>query len=126
MSDMLYNGIKLPVLPDTTLPYKVIVYYSTTSEYWFVPTATEYTVSEGGLMTAARADDGYLYDADTGSWISDKLSTLVTPSVKWANYDVLEGVSGTLYLSASSPIPVTSHNYKSLLKGLLIGSQIRL
>lgn len=100
----LYNGIELPDIPDHTYPYLYIGYNGT---YWyFYCTPTEVKVSMDGyaiFVTAKR------YIARDGEWVEGNY--VGSTKIIWSNTDVyysdsVEEVGGTLYLSASDPIPV--------------------
>lgn len=113
----LYNGVKLPALPEwdkTVYPYAfiyIVTLDGTTGVYTLVvssssvmgydgngiicPSATvgqRYTVSEDRWAAAAASDDFYIK--------RDNLIYTV-----WANFDVLNS-DGSVYVAASEPVPV--------------------
>lgn len=108
----LYNGWKLPVLPEwneTIYTYAVLQVYS--GRYQFVVSSLPIyvTVSEGREYFSAPYDadgkDWVLYE-DTGVWTESQLpgpGVWVTAPVFWANHDILYE-DGTLYLDASDSI----------------------
>lgn len=113
----LYNGVKLPALPEwdrNRYPYAfiyIVTLDGTTGVYTLVvssssvmgydgngiicPAATvgqRYTVSEDSWAAAAASDDFYIK--------RDNLIYTV-----WANFDVLNS-DGSVYVAASDPVPV--------------------
>lgn len=108
----LYNGVRLPKLPEwdkTVYPYAVVLYVNSTGKsggYWFAPIDYERSCTTSGLMRGFAGYLQYQCKTDSNTWVLSEMSTLVSPLVRWANYNVLD-TFGDLYLPASEPIPTT-------------------
>ncbi len=106
-----YNGVVLPALPewdDKTYPYAVIYVDSTTGKYCCVFEKTKQRVIVSTFISLWAS----YYQMDSGVW-ENRGSGTVGGKIVWANHDVYYAnneengeLSGTLYLSASNPIPV--------------------
>lgn len=101
----LYNGVQLPPLPE----WDRDMY-----PYAFMHKALHYQLWVGEEITYNGANIGiagaYLhYYSDNAEWIELSGGTDVMicgiQDVEWANFDVLNS-DGSVYLSASDPIPV--------------------
>ena len=116
-----YNGTVLPELPEwdrETYPYATIkskVFEDGSFGVALVISNKELNVSSKGLGSDSLSNDGVLarYELadDADSWNQTNNSHSSYPVI-WANYDVyymdtVEDVGGTLYLSATAPIPVS-------------------
>lgn len=100
----LYNGVRLPGLPESTRQY-VTIALRVNGEYLAVFSAGKSTAFEDGTILANPSlHDMYLYE--NGEWISTNMSAFPTPI--WANYDMYytETAGGGLFLATSEPIPV--------------------
>ena len=108
----LYNGVRLPKLPESEYKYVLI---QQLNSRWFQAFATKekpyvsdkylYFPSESMLWDNYYAFD-YTYTDDWGA-IEGASAGLnqVASSFIWSNTDILN-TDGTVYLSASDPIPV--------------------
>ncbi len=109
-----YNGIKLPPLPEydtETYPYAYIVRHnaSTNSEYcYFYATKSEQKIDADGFFPSYNLifSDDLAFEHKNGSWASIFATNYV--KALWANTDVYydEEAGGGLYLAASDPIPI--------------------
>lgn len=119
----LYNGVRLPGLPETELPYAVIVYgeqyvlgVGTVKQYsllftsepltWIVGSAAPLT-SNGISVSLDRFSMGvdesewtHLSDYPTEGTINFQCDTAI-----WSNIDMADA-DGNIHLNASAPIPV--------------------
>lgn len=134
--DYLYNGIELPALPNwdkAAYPYAVVnkgvkglynLYCSSVSftayedDYGNINVSHENsTMLHYQCMTAE-----YAYGASDG-WVEKSTLSNDVGGVFWTNADIFFA-DGTLYLSASDPVPVTIPKWahmNSFLKGLALG-----
>lgn len=98
----LFNGVRLPKLPESVLPYAYI--YTRNNAYYLEFTDTVRVAESSGNCWVNNSDTAYkLVD---GVWVNTGLGNYFT--VIWANVDVYhtEAAGGTLYLPATDPIPV--------------------
>lgn len=132
MADFLYNGMRLPGLPDTDLPFKYIFVLESTSSYTarlvlmneirvsnnstaiIVPANSQYYRITWGKEETAPASWG---DVSNYSGVSDTLFKYIL----WTNFD-LYNADGTVYLAASEPVPVTDHNARIM--GWIVGKRL--
>lgn len=108
----LYNGVQLPGLPKTDLPYAYISKLSTDGySYSLRISAEKHEVTSTGHSSISIGGENYVLRDNGTEWESTTNTLLVTGIVEWANFDVLYNsaqgnLAGTLYLSASNPVPV--------------------
>lgn len=100
----LYNGVRLPKLPEwdkTAYPYAVL-YETDTSYYLYCFAEAKQATLTGGVSCWGY---GCAFGLSDGVW--NPRTALLTGSYTtfWANYDVYDS-DGTLYMSASEPVPV--------------------
>ena len=96
----LYNGIALPALPELDEPYAVI-FKTANGVYVCAQNSEQKTVSSDGTYWDLVGSTYYVLT--DGVWETRFGQPSGSP-VLWANYDVYDS-TGTLYLSASDPIP---------------------
>lgn len=138
MTYCLFNGIKLPVLPteDTAYSHRIIQKYgyqyrlylfTSNSVYYengnaFFGNDGDYKIYTCGSFTTEVALTAWKY-SESGSGFSLIANSPITV---WTNTDILNS-DGTLYLSASSPIPVGTPitDLLSFLIGYLFGCRLR-
>lgn len=141
MANYSYNGVVLPALPTwdaSTYPYALVAwrYAGDTEEvgdkeYLLLLQDSKETVdADGKYMT--YYESGVFYRANNGTWESVSLESYEALCIAWANYDVyyldsVEEVGGTLYLTASEPVPVSTWtpDPASLLMGYRVGQILR-
>lgn len=129
----LYNGIELPPLPEwdkETYPNAYIARNTDADsyEYGLVLSKKNIGVHSGGLYHFATS---MLYKCIDGDWTLETSALWgLSGVVVWSNtdvyydtYDSLGDLAGTLYLAASTPIPV--YDPTVLLQGYLVGCRIR-
>lgn len=121
----LYNGVRLPVLPEwdgEKYPYAFIVGLSTSTggiNYDFVVCANPLTYT-----TARRPDfsyyyavslygDGCTFDLENDEWVIWDVGKLLSGNYEadkilflWSNHDIVNSADGSIYLAKSDPIPV--------------------
>lgn len=109
----LYNGVRLPGLPEFDEPYAVIVKQSS-GGYRLIVTGVKPTLSwsEGAVrpkLNCSSVSYNWYIDEDGQEWETGAFHTYPTLSIAitavWANYDMLSE-DETLYLAASDPVPV--------------------
>lgn len=110
-----YNGTVLPELPELDkekYPYAALAYVDITNGYWiFVCSPTPIILSECGTLenidNAVPIIDTTLVDGVWGTPEVSENGMDYFPWViaKWSNHDILNE-DGTLYLAASTPVPV--------------------
>lgn len=125
----LYNGVRLPKLPEwdrQTYPYAYIQYGSTSEGdrvYALVLSTVKFTTRKWAIVVDALVGtaDGdairWRYNLTTDvEWSrTDKVYSVVAGEdvgvhmgpLVWVNTDIYSYTSGTLYLAASEPIPTT-------------------
>ena len=108
----LYNGVRLPALPEwdrDVYPFATITAHSG-GLYCFnasdIVLALDYTMSrpnDSGAFLNIRS----AYDKETESWGENKTSAVngYDGSPIWSNFDIYKS-DGSLYLSASEPVPI--------------------
>lgn len=113
----LYNGVRLPALPEwdrEKYPYAVIVFRKATEEYYL------YTLSNKVHGETVIFDTYYYrskapYDCfhiENDSWVwwffqedGDLNSNPKTHTIIWANHEIID-VDGSVFLDATEPVPV--------------------
>ena len=129
----LYNGVKLPALPERDTdeyPYVYIAHRKFTTYELYIAYATKEKLSATSrgtfdtdevtnnsfecivCNTSGSVGDNY----EWGAW-SDFVGGAYPPI--WSNYDVLSLVDGSVYLAASEPVPVYGEQVPD---GVLISS----
>ena len=115
----LYNGVKLPKIPDeiAAYPYVVIQYSSTGTSYVFgfsqEPATYETIWNLTEIVVVTGVPDGVEFGMAFKSSSGDKWNVHSNPGPHeshldktiWANYDVFS-LDGSVYVEASEPIPV--------------------
>lgn len=120
----LYNGVQLPPLPEwdrETYPYVYIAYRELTIGPAYIAYLTKEPLcrkSDGATCSQTGSsffccssnytpayDDAWLNDAYETPWGEYKATGGGYPPI-WANYNMLSIEDGSVYLSASDPIPV--------------------
>lgn len=119
----LYNGVRLPKLPEwdkETYPYAYIAKYSMTEMYHFrvfasplVFNVDDATGKSIGLQTPTSESIAYCcyhFEEGDADWrLVSEASTFESTDVilllKWANHTVYHE-NGTVYMAASDPVPV--------------------
>lgn len=116
----LYNGVQLPKLPESDLPYAVIV-YKTKPNYSVYFSKTPFTngVYIGNSNGGTIEETAYCYYTLTnGAWVfsgekDSSIAFVASMQLLWANHEVNytdiynpSELAGTLYFAASYPIPV--------------------
>lgn len=115
----LYNGVRLPKLPESELPNAALFVNPTYGTYQLYFTADKYrlqyhffsleSVANGGGYQQYVIEDGnwtLLNEGAFGSSLASQHSS-ADYDVAWSNYDVIDyDEDGAVYLSASEPIPV--------------------
>ena len=110
----LYNGVKLPALPESELPFAYIHKMPLVDSYELIVTEIASYASKGNGIDVVYTYHGvnrktFYLSNDKKEWelvdSTPEGSVVGVLDLKWANTDVLFE-DGTLYLSASEPIPV--------------------
>lgn len=138
----LYNGVELPGLPEgddvwygwdkEAFPHAVIVLLD--GEYLFLPFTVKPSADTSvGLMSFPTAARYKLYHVrehvvtkkDVWKTVSDDYACQPgtgegVPLPLWANFDVVDE-NGTIYLTASDPVPVVD----TFTRGYLLGAELR-
>lgn len=131
MTNYLYNGVKLPALPEwdkTTYPYAYLCNHDGT--YMLVLAKDIKGVNSSGYLHSIYGSNELIYALEDGTWV---ISSFVgnMHGLFWASTDVYYvsgtgSLAGTLYLSATDPIPVgTITDPESFLIGYQIGCRLR-
>lgn len=145
MANYLYNGVKLPALPEwdkSTYPHAVIMLYGGVYVLSITSHPLEFGVAYGSSDSGLHAVGGgaaeikfkwamSIVNDDNTEWgaFNEFDETLYIGSYRdnrWTNTDIYNE-DGTLYLAASDPIPVTAApapNMLYMLMGWLIGRAI--
>ena len=116
----LYNGVKLPKLPEwdkTVYPYAAISSSGKNSYYLrLLRYDAQYQINSWGdfafkstpaLTSNYTASSGWgdFTENSSGAYISPTYSETVSVGVRWTNFDLLNE-DGTVFMEASEPIPV--------------------
>ena len=118
----LYNGIRLPALPEwdrEKYPYAVIYTRSLTENgsgltlLSFVSTKLSFVDNTADALTIDETTEflAKIYHLENGEWVIKTEDAMVNLYMYlgvtiWANYDVLNYADTTVHLSASDPIPI--------------------
>ena len=117
----LYNGVRLPALPEwdkTVYPYAVIGWLykdssvDDTKLYYFSVRGAEFTITEDGQFWVTNAAARYCSNGT--EWEETKAVYQCYPL--WSNYDVYQ--DSTLLLEASNPIPIYNEPVNYLYNGV--------
>lgn len=109
----LYNGVRLPKLPEWDSKYRKLFIFRDEEESSYdviAAESVEYTYNGAKFAIDPHGEYCWYYcDDGSGTWefyanTSNPFAALLDRIV-WANFDVL-GEDGTTYLAASDPIPV--------------------
>lgn len=123
----LFNGVKLPSLPEydkETYPYVFVGKSSSSSTVRFAVVASTmpWNVSakskpiasaNGTRILSARNAEGFTVWGDFSSPVDTTEGTELSATIGlpiWANYDIINTTDGTTYLSASDPISLDGMN----------------
>jgi len=126
---MLYNGVDLPVLPETDYQYAIVQDLGNGVGGLMLATVEMY--ADGINMKAKSAGTYASYSSETGAWVQSVSGSIAADellfyntAVCWANYDI-KNADGSLYLAGSEPI--TGDEKYSILAGTMaaIGLAIR-
>ena len=145
MADYLYNGIRLPQLPEwdkTVYPYAYISYSppyyhflrcSQTPAYYNTNSTPVFSIWNPSIDCAFNDGAFGIYDTDWGEWMThnnaggfglgaenpdEDDTTLI-----WCNHDVTYP-DGTVFMKASEPVPVEPIDPTSFMQGWLIGKRL--
>jgi hypothetical protein len=137
MTNYLYNGVKLPALPEwdkESYPYAVIGirHYTDISLYTFVASDAPITAYEDTGKTVWKLSYPVAYQITTDNpnvWTSTTLSS-VTLEYIWSNHDIYGYTDNTIIVhAASDPVPVNTGasitDFLSFLIGYLFGCRLR-
>ena len=127
----LYNGVRLPALPEwdrERYPYAWITYHGTSdnvSYYRFIFSATnavkKYIFGKGDYLAVVNTTAYILYtDDDNWTFLFENNSNdnvLSTHKLLWCNEDILDS-SGNVYFEASDPIPIYNEPVNYLYNGV--------
>lgn len=107
-----YNGVELPELPELVHPYAFITYYSDGDWYYLYVLAEKATITTmymGDGAETGKAKLRYFYNGNAWDNPTDETANAVLGTAYykpiWSNYEMLDN-HGSLYLSASEPVPV--------------------
>ena len=137
----LYNGVRLPKLPEwdeTVYPYAFIG-HSFVNDSWTLyitqdnPVRREndtqngiriYTYYHPDLLKAFGQWERVIGNPTTGSlFIPTDENGEAVIEIVWTNTDILNE-DGSLYLAASTPVPVSGIGHKSMVQGWLVGKRL--
>ena len=136
----LYNGVKLPALPENIHENAYISYFKGSSivpshySLWFTA-EPHYDYSVGGKYCIGYKAGSVRYRVlepiieesvwENGTEYENDGVATELENVKWANFDVLNE-DGTLYLAASDPVPVSPVlNPAAMMQCFLVGQALR-
>ncbi len=148
MANYLYNGVKLPALPEwdkETYPYALITVDGLYGWYilhvfkrftaykhhpsvvdtpqWFTLDENADCDSAGGYLQAF-CKKGYDEWGELKSDLSDPTTDFI-PNIIWASVDIRD-YNNALYLSASDPVPVpvTDTDHNARIMGWIVGKRL--
>lgn len=136
--DYLYNGVRLPELPEwdkEKYPYAAMNLGVNYGVLYLLDNATHgyyepygggaprwgFSLPNGYPVARANSGDAGWSDFEVESNASN---ALMAKQFKWANFDILNE-DGTLYLAASDPVPVTTINPAALMQCFFMGQAFR-
>ena len=128
--EYLYNGTKLPVLPNEPYQYAVMRTFRNSVLLYFSETRPYSYVLDDGITVAIRADgevQSYTCDSSADGWDKGIVSSYLyfyETEFLWTNTDIL-AEDGTVAFAASDPTPVTQRNPSAMLLGFQVGQAIR-
>lgn len=106
----LYNGVRLPKLPEWDKAKYPYAFIETTFGFYYLrvlanpltPDGNSFRMTPPGLVAGAKID---IADYELIGWDEWSEVTEITRDPLWSNFDVLNE-DGTVYLAASEPVPV--------------------
>lgn len=106
----LYNGVKLPALPETTYPYAIVA--KSDKYYLYLSEAKNYAKGSTGCIGAgAYACFTYDIGSTASAWTAADSGTLesdtgwaVAPF--WSNHEIINQTDSSVFLAATDPIPL--------------------
>ena len=109
----LYNGVRLPKLPEwdkAAYPYAIISKPSYTTSYLLkcYTEDSDFHTSDNGIRCFEGSAFLFAKEYDRADWTKRgfiKKTNSIKPYTIWANFDLLNE-DGTVYLPASDPIPI--------------------
>lgn len=144
MANYLYNGVRLPALPEydkTAYPYAIILTPSWSPDDYelLISKVAPYVTSDkyfringevkGDVLRYEKGSTGWVHNSYTDA-LKGVIYATEPPSVYctvcWSNHNVLNE-DGSVYLSASDPIPVNpapTLDPTALLMGWQVGNKI--
>lgn len=110
----LYNGIRLPALPEwdrKKYPYAMVGCYAYVGTYWLYVLSEPAHDSVSGVPNTANGGAGMCFVCEIDKWeLAESWGTEGpdSPIVEevWVNYDYLASDGVTVKLAASTPVPV--------------------
>lgn len=102
----LYNGVKLPALPEwdrERYPYAHIGVMDSYGRYAFAAESKALTVL--GNIYVTKPEVNYSCESSVDTWVAGGLVSFTAYKVLWANHDVIDA-NGNLLLDASDPVPI--------------------
>lgn len=138
MANYLYNGVKLPALPEwdkTAYPYAaILIFYG---DYWLIcaKQAAKTSVNRSRLThpnfeygsNSVELDFLESNSITTGqdSWgaLTEDSAGIVAGDVLWTNFDMKDD-NGDLRVARTTPIPVPGLDPKTFIAGWLVGRAI--
>lgn len=133
MANYLYNGVDLPKVPDGYVHY--YIHHPPNGKY-YVMCANDVLVAEYSTLgrqyfiRPKESTENAIYVLNSGEWVLDSENqTRTIGNGVWASHDMyyLGGdLDGTLYLAASTPVPVVTNTLDptALLMGWLVGKRV--
>lgn len=109
----LYNGVRLPKLPEMAYPFMIISLNHSTNEYAAYALSNEVHGEKFGFqlyyMSAAPYDCYRVENGEWAFWFAQEDGNLnsnpKTHTIVWADHDIIDA-DGSVYLAASEPVPV--------------------
>ena len=123
MNKYVYNGITLPALPTGLNDFNYIV--TLDGNYYLASAITEEKTLNANGAIRVSSSEGVLYKVSGDAWVESGYDN-VSGTVVWCDTDMYN-TDGTLYLPASTPVPVggsTPLDPTALLMGWMVGKRV--
>ena len=140
MANYLYNGVKLPDInavytPElqATHPYAEIslTKYNSGGYYLKLHQAPNWVDTADGKYWLG-VGERLMYDLDGSEWVfwengsgsNGSAMDFFLKETLWSNYNIMDISDNSVWLAASTPVPVTETDHNALIQGWIVGKRL--